>query len=69
MSNAEFITSAWDQAEQGRHAVLLRQLKAEFQGYRRRTSPARSAASIPVSTEQPAQPDPGVNRQVQLKTK
>ena len=69
MSNVESMMSAWDQAEQGRHAALLRQLKAEFQDYRRRTSPTRSAAPLPVSTEQPAQPDPGESRRVQLKTK
>ena len=63
MSDFERLDHAWEQAEQLRHAALLRQLKAEVREFRRQ---ARGSAvpSSPVLREQPSQPDPGLVKQV-----
>lgn len=65
MSDFERINYSWDQAEQFRHAALLRQLKAEFQEMRRQSRPA-APPSLPVPKEQPPQPDPGIIKRVSL---
>ena len=63
MSDFERLDNAWEQAEQLRHAALLRQLKAEVREVRRQ---ARGSAvpSLPVPQEQPSQPDPGLVKRV-----
>jgi hypothetical protein len=59
MSDFERLDNAWEQAEQLRHAALLRQLKAEVREFRRQAHGAAVPAP-PVPQEQPAQPDPGL---------
>lgn len=56
MSDFERLDNAWEQAEQSRHAALLRQLKAEVREFRRQTLGSAVSAS-PVPKEQPSQPD------------
>jgi hypothetical protein len=63
MSDFERLDNAWEQAEQLRHAALLRQLKAEVRELRRQARVA-SAPSPPVPQEQPSQPDPGPVKRV-----
>ncbi|XGW00831.1 MAG: hypothetical protein ACAF41_33175 (plasmid) [Leptolyngbya sp. BL-A-14] len=59
MSDFEQLDNPWEQAEQTRHAALLRQLKAEVRAFRRQARSSNVPAS-PVPKEQPAQPDPGL---------
>ena len=59
MSDFERLDNAWEQAEQSRHAALLRQLKAEVREFRRQAR-GSTVPSLPVPKEQPAQPDPGL---------
>ncbi|MBD2036981.1 hypothetical protein H6F76_18405 [Leptolyngbya sp. FACHB-321] len=63
MSDFEQLDHAWEQAEQSRHAALLRQLKAEVREFRRQARIA-VAPSLPVPKEQPPQPDPGLVKRV-----
>ncbi len=59
MSDFERLDNAWEQAEQSRHAVLLRQLKAEVREFRRQARGSGVPLS-PVPKEQLSQPNPGL---------